>query len=177
MSTVQMMAVPDLPAITSGVDVAMTIALPIKKIVWPDGSIGLRGDDIVAIAGKIVAKSQGRWHKAGEKPDAFRTREGIPQPLGLAAPENVPYAAGQIRRGLAARFGGRPAVIITGSGSHSVRGVCDYALGSAGLDVRTAQGHAVIDAIAAMAGLLMELEHSPVVILRDVPDVMIWQDL
>lgn len=173
-------AVPGIPNLTSGDDVVAVISPHLNVVEWPDGYVGLRGDDIVVVAGKIVAKAQGRWHRFGDKPDGFRTRRGIPDRLGLGAPEDVDDAAADIRRGLTARFGGRPSVIVAGSGDGTTaedRGVVDRALGSAGLDVRTPSGEAVSDAIAALAGVVMMTSSDcPVVVVRGVPDVMTWED-
>lgn len=180
MAHIQAVSVFGIPTLTTGDDVAAVIAPHLNTAAWPDGYVGMRGDDIVVISGKIVAKAQGRWHRFGEAPDGFRTRVGIPDKLGLKAPDDVDAAAAEIRRGLAARFGGRPGVIIAGSGSgrEPGRGVVDIALGSAGLDALNADGDSVIDAIAALAGVVsMGEQSSPVVVVRGVPDVMIWEDL
>ncbi|QOR48335.1 hypothetical protein INS90_03425 [Trueperella pecoris] len=179
MTSLQAVAVPGIPALTSGDDVAAVISPHLNALSWPDGYVGMRGDDVVVLAGKILAKAQGRWHKVGEEPDGFRTRVSIPVALGLKAPDDVDQAAGEIRRGLAARFGGRPGVIISGSGrtGQPGRGVADVALGSAGLDVKTPTGESVIDAIAALAGVvMMSSPECPVVVVRGIPDVMTWED-
>lgn len=179
MTSLQAVAVPGIPVLTSGDDVAAVISPYLNAVVWPDGYVGVRGDDVVVIAGKIVAKAQGRWHRAGEEPDGYRTRAGIPDLLGLKAPSEADGAAGEIRRGLAARFGGRPGVIISGSGRpvEPGRGVADVARGSAGLDVATSGGESVIDAVAALAGVvMMGSPHCPVVLVRGIPDVMTWED-
>ncbi|WP_126415893.1 coenzyme F420-0:L-glutamate ligase [Trueperella bialowiezensis] len=192
---VQAVAVPGIPTVTSGDDLAAVISPHLNVLQWPDGYVGLRGDDVVVIAGKILAKSQGRWHREGNEPDGFRTRTGIPAKLGLKEPAEPDSAAAQIRRGLAARFGGRPGVIITGSGGNGQcgvdtlrgagkqsgtaeqRGVVDVALGSAGLDLVHRSGMAVADAIAALAGVVaMSQPDCPVVVVRGIPDVMTWED-
>lgn len=177
MTSLQAVAVPGIPTLTSGDDVAAVIAPHLAALTWPDASVGLRGDDIVVIAGKIVAKAQGRWHRAGEDPDGFRTRAGIPDQLGLKAPVDVKREAGQIRRGLAARFGGRPGVIISGSGRSCEpgRGVLDIALAAAGIDAKRQGGEAVIDAVAAAAGVMIA-QDCPVVVVRGVADVLTWED-
>lgn len=179
MTRIQAVSVPGIPILTTGDDVAVVIAPHLKTLEWPDGFVGMRGDDIVVVSGKIVAKAQGRWHKAGEGQDGFRTRVGIPDKLGLKAPDDADAAAAEIRRGLAARFGGRPGVVISGSGAgrEPGRGVVDIALGSAGLDVRSPNGDSIIDAISALAGVVsMGEQSSPVVVVRGVPDVMTWED-
>ncbi|MDP9832094.1 MULTISPECIES: hypothetical protein [Trueperella] len=177
MTSLQAVAVPGIPTLTSGDDVAAVISPHLAGLTWPDGSTGLRGEDIVVIAGKIVAKVQGRWHRAGEEPDGFRTRAGIPDQLGLKAPVDLKREAGLIRRGLAARFGGRPGVIIAGSArtSEPGRGVLDVALAAAGIDAKREGGESVIDAVAAAAGVLTR-PGCPVVVVRGVTDVLTWED-
>lgn len=172
----QAIAIADIPNVTSGADLAAVIAPHLNVAVWPDGHVGLRGDDLVAIAGKLLAKSQGRWHPRGAAPDGFRTRDGIPDKLGLKAPLGANTAAAELRKGLAARFGGRPGVLITGSGPAPEGGASvGLALGAAGLDLER-DGLAVVDALAAYAGLLMELHGSPVVVIRDLPGIFTWED-
>lgn len=212
----QAFAVPGIPVLTSGDDVVAVIAPLLNSAVAPDGYRGLRGDDIVVVAGKVVAKAQGRWRRAlpgefvsdaggsgsiassevldegahaavgepgsggaGAGRPGFRTAKGIPAGLGLDLPVDVDAAAAEIRRGLAARFGGRPGVVISGSeqAERGGAGVRDVALGSAGLDVHDAEGGSVVDALAALAGLVMASSpNCPVVIVRGVPDVMTWED-
>lgn len=170
------LAVPGIPNLTSGDDVVAVIAPHLNTVLWPDGYVGMRGDDIVVISGKIVAKAQGRWHREGDEPDGFRTRHGIPDRLGLKAPIDVDQAAAKIRRGLTARFGGRPGVIISASYDDG-RGSRDIALGCAGVDQYNAMGECVADSIAALAGtVMMASENCPVVVIRGLPDVMTWED-
>lgn len=179
MTQIQAVCVLGIPVVTSGDDVAAVIAPHLNTVRWPDGYVGLRGDDIVVVSGKIVAKAQGRWHRYGTAPDGFRTRDGIPDKLGLKAPEDVDEAAAEIRRGLAARFGGRPGVIISGSGygREPGRGVVDIALGSAGLEIRNDNGDSAIDAIAALAGVVSMGQHNvPVIVVRGIANVMTWED-
>lgn len=198
MTQIQAVAVPGIPMIASGDDIAAVISPYLNRLKWPDLHVGLRGDDVVVIAGKIVAKAQGLWQRADEREAGFRTRAGIPEGLGLRAPAQAAVEAATIRRGLTARFGGRPGVLVTGSavsdtadgvagggsgrgddslrGGGSGRGVVDVALGSAGLDQQTETGLSVVDAIAAQAGLLMELSGCPVVVIRDLPGIMTWED-
>ncbi|MGV9184560.1 coenzyme F420-0:L-glutamate ligase [Arcanobacterium canis] len=154
--------------IAGGDDIAAVIGSALNSL---ENGEHLRGADIVAIAGKIVAKAQGRWHKEGAEPDGFRTRAGIPQKLGLKAPVDPDDAASQIRRGLAARFGGRAGVLITASS----RSGADIAIGRAGVDHSTDAGAPVADALAALAGTVMELENTPVVVIRGL-EVLTWED-
>lgn len=179
MTSLQAVAVPGIPMLTSGDDVAAVLAPHLNAVSWPDGHVGMRGDDVVVIAGKIVAKAQGRFHRAGAEPDDYRTRDGIPAALGLKALNEPSRAAAVIRRGLAARFGGRPGVIISASSraSEPGRGVLDRALAWAGVDMKTPGGESVIDAIAALAGaVMMSSPDCPVVLVRGIPDVLTWED-
>lgn len=177
--SLQVIAVRGIPPVTGGDDVAAVIAPSLNVALWPDGHTGLRGEDIVIVAGKIVAKAQGRFHREGAEPDGFRTRAGIPDRLGLKAPEHPDRMAGEIRKGLAARFGGRPGVIISASESMHAgeRGVRDVAIGTAGIDLATEGGESVADALAALAGIAFAKNpNCPVVAVRGLPDVMTWED-
>ncbi|MDP9800351.1 coenzyme F420-0:L-glutamate ligase/coenzyme F420-1:gamma-L-glutamate ligase [Arcanobacterium wilhelmae] len=165
---IQIFPVHGIPQLTGGDDVAAVIGSALNSL---EGGEHLRGADVVAVAGKIVAKAQGRWHKEGTQPSGFRTRAGIPAKLGLGAPSDPDAAAAEIRRGLAARFGGRAGVIVTASRA----GGTDVAIGRAGVDVAADAGAPVADALAALAGTVMELEGTPVVVIRGL-EVLTWED-
>lgn len=176
------------PVVSSGDDVAAVIAGPLNALVWPDGGRSLWGDDVVVLAGKVVAKSQGRFtardEGMAERFEEFDAKNllmfrSVPRKLALYRPENPIEAAAQIRRGLAARFGGRPAVIISGSERERRRGYGrrDVALGSAGVDLETPAGEAIVDSLAAAAGLAMNQNpECPVVVIRGVTGVLTLQD-
>lgn len=173
-------AVPGIPMITSGDDLVAVIAPRLNTVQWPDGYIGLRGDDVVVLCGKILAKAQGRWCARGKCESGFRSRAGLPEKLDLQAPVEVAAAAGQIRRGLAARFGGRPGVVITASASEKIsdQGAApDRAIAVAGVDWGSESGDAVAHAIAALAGLVAQSNpNCPVVVVRGLPDILTWED-
>lgn len=171
-------AVSGIPTITSGDDLVAVIAPHLNAVQWPDGYVGLRGDDVVVFCGKILAKSQGRWCARGQGESGFRSRVGLPEKLDLQAPVAVDAAAGQIRRGLAARFGGRPGVVITASAADQVSGAAtDRALAVAGVDWESESGDAVAHAIAAFAGLVAQANPDcPVVVIRGLPNILTWED-
>lgn len=178
----------DIPTVTKGDDIAAVIAPALAGVRWKDGSRGVGGTDIVVIAGKIVAKAQGKYTRRDEiRAEAFEDFDAmnllmfraVPPKLALYRPEKPDEAAGQIRRGLAARFGGRPGVIVTGSERERKRGRGrrDIALGSAGIDHTTERGEAIADVLAGIGGLAMnQSEDCPVVIIRGVDDVLTYED-
>lgn len=176
------------PNLTKGDDVAAVLAPALAELAWPDGSRGLGGTDVVVVAGKIVAKSQGRYTRRDEV-EAERFEEfdamnllmfrAVPVKLALYRPDKPEEAAGQIRRGLAARFGGRPGVIVTGSERERKRGRGrrDIALGSAGIDLATPRGEAIVDALAAIGGLAMNREEDcPAAVIRGVEGILTYED-
>ncbi|MCF2705785.1 coenzyme F420-0:L-glutamate ligase [Arcanobacterium haemolyticum] len=181
------MPVSGIPPVSMNDDIAAVIAGPLNSLVWPDGGRSLWGDDIVVIAGKIVAKAQGRYTKReADMADEFDALDAknllmfraIPRGLALYRPENCDEAAAQIRQGLAARFGGRPGVIISGSERERRRGRGrrDIALGSAGIDLATERGEAVVDALAAAAGVVINTnDECPVAVIRGV-GMLHWED-
>ncbi|MBR6458712.1 MAG: coenzyme F420-0:L-glutamate ligase [Actinomycetaceae bacterium] len=184
----ELVPVHGIPAVTKGDDIAAVISPALAAVTWADGSTGLRGTDIVVIAGKIVAKAQGKYTRRDEiRAEAFEDFDAmnllmfraVPPKLALYRPEKPDEAAGQIRRGLAARFGGRPGVIVTGSERERKRGQGrrDIALGSAGVDYATERGEAIADVLAAIGGLAMnQSEDCPVVVIRGVNDVLTYED-
>lgn len=134
-----------IPALTMGDDVCAVISASLNTLVWPDGGLSVWGDDVIVIAGKIIAKAQGRYTHRDElmveRFEEFDSRNllmfrNVPRRMALFRPENPDEEAATIRRGFAARFGGRPGVIISGSEKERSRGRGrrDVALGSAGLD-------------------------------------------
>lgn len=67
-----------LPQITSGTDLAAVLTPLLAGLVWPDGSTGITGEDVVVIASKIVAKAEGRLVRAEDREsliDAESVRE------------------------------------------------------------------------------------------------------
>lgn len=184
----ELVPVDGIPAVTKGDDIAAVISPALATVSWADGSVGLRGTDIVVLAGKIVAKAQGKYTRRDEiRAEAFEDFDAmnllmfraVPPKLALYRPDKPDEAAGQIRRGLAARFGGRPGVIVTGSERERKRGRGrrDIALGSAGIDHTTERGEAIVDVLAGIAGLAMnQSEDCPVVVIRGVENVLTYED-
>lgn len=111
----------EIPQATSGVDLAAFLAPTLNACKWEDGGRSLWGDDVVIISGKLLAKSLGLFCKRHKEiPDealaeyGFHSRNALPAPLDLkrAEYEDFSSAAFDIRTGLTARFGPRPAVIL-----------------------------------------------------------------
>ncbi|WP_454294304.1 coenzyme F420-0:L-glutamate ligase [Salana multivorans] len=67
MSALQVLAPDGVPTLTSGVDVAAVIVPFLANLAWPDGSVGVRADDVVVISSKIVSKAEGRLARASER--------------------------------------------------------------------------------------------------------------
>lgn len=177
-----------IPSLTMGDDVCAVVSASLNTLVWPDGGVSLWGDDIVVIAGKIVAKAQGRYTKRDEllleRFEEFDTRNllmfrNVPRRMALYRPEKPDVAAAEIRHGLAARFGGRPGVIISGSERERSRGRGrrDIALGSAGIDLATEAGESIVDSLAAVGGLAMnQFPNCPVAVIRGAEGVLTFED-
>ncbi len=159
------------PEITSGTDIAAVLTPVLSALTWPDGTTGIDSGDIVVIASKIVAKSEGRLVAAAnreeaidaetvrevarrERPDGgpalriVETRHGlvmaaagvdtsnVPPGTALLLPVDPDASARTIRRGLNARIGVRPGVLVTDTvGRPWRRGIADIAIGAAGIDV------------------------------------------
>ena len=62
----QVAAIPGIPEIRAGDDLATHIAEHASATRWPDGSTGLIDGDIVVITSKVVSKSEGRAVPATE---------------------------------------------------------------------------------------------------------------
>ncbi|MGC0143937.1 coenzyme F420-0:L-glutamate ligase [Pseudactinotalea sp. Z1732] len=159
-----------LPEITSGTDLAAVLTPVLGRLTWPDAEPGIVDDDVVVIASKIVAKSEGRLMAAASREEAIdaesvrevarRDREdgpplrivqthhglvlaaagvdtsNVPPGMVLLLPKDPDASARAIRRGLHARLGARPAVLITDTvGRPWRRGVADIAIGAAGIEV------------------------------------------
>lgn len=205
-----------LPQITSGTDLAAVLTPILAGLTWPDGSEGIRGDDVVVVASKIVAKAEGRLAPARDREaliDAESVREvarrtnpdgsvlrivethhglvlaaagidasNVPNGTVLLLPKDPDESARQIRRGLNARLGVRPGVLVTDTvGRPWRRGIADIAIGVAGLhpiaDLRgTDDSHgrelqatvvAVADEIAAAADLVKgKVGGRPIAVVR-----------
>lgn len=60
-------AVPDLPEISAGDDLATLILEAVSDQRWADGSVGLADGDVLIISSKIVAKAEGRTRSADNR--------------------------------------------------------------------------------------------------------------
>ncbi len=177
-----------IPALTMGDDVCAVVSSSLNTLVWPDGGVSIWGDDVIVIAGKIIAKAQGRFTRRdelmAERFEEFDSRNllmfrNVPRRMALYRPEHPDEEAARIRRGLAARFGGRPGVIISGSERERSRGRGrrDVALGSAGIDLTTESGESIVDSLAAMGGLAMnQYPDCPVAVIRGAKGVLTYED-
>ncbi|MBM7825697.1 coenzyme F420-0:L-glutamate ligase/coenzyme F420-1:gamma-L-glutamate ligase [Arcanobacterium pluranimalium] len=161
--------VPGLAQITSSDDLGAVLSRALAQVRWADGSRGLRGTDIVVVAGKIVAKAQGKWFRLGDHQGGFQSRAGIPAGLDLDPVEDGDAAAAGLRRGLAARFGGRPGVVITSHGE--VTGIAGFESGT-----DTAQ-RLLTHLIAAHEQAIAEDATYAVSIIRGLNGVLMWEDM
>lgn len=222
-------AVEGLPPITGGDDLAAVIAPGLRELTWPDGSVGVSGDDVVVVASKVVAKAERRLVAARTpveleeaiasqtvrvvaeraRPDGTTLRiVETPQGLVLAAagvdssdvplgaalllPEDPDDSARRLRRGLDARLGVRPGVVVTDTvGRPWRRGVADIAIGAAGVQVlddhrgrRDGYGRelrmttiAAADEIAAAAELVKgKADGRPVAVVRGLGRLVTTED-
>ena len=71
MTSVQISALPGLPEITPGDDLARLIDRSCASLTWPDGSSGLADGDIVVVTSKVVSKAEGRIERANSREDAI----------------------------------------------------------------------------------------------------------
>lgn len=161
-SSLLAVAVPGIPQATMTDDVPALIAPALNGLVWPDGRVGIMRGDIIVIARKLVAKCEGRMVKAGA---AGALSEGnTPRGIAVLPPEDPLSSAREIRRGLDARFGGRPGVIITGD------------VAAAGVDAHVGSSNLRED-LARMADVLMNAypDH-PVVAIRGLGHLLTYED-
>lgn len=158
-----------LPTITSGDDLAAVISNAAARHVLSDGSVGVWGDDVIVVARKIVAKAQGRFFALGAIPqEEMLSFNDVPAGLVLAQPVDCVAECVQIRRGLAARWGGRPAVVISGSVEAQGR---DYPVAVAGMSHKDAEVYASL-----ARGQFVEHPGHPVVIFRGANAHITWED-
>lgn len=69
--SLQVVGVPGIGEITTGTDLAVTLADAMATATWPDGTAGLRAGDVVVITSKIVSKAEGRVVPESEREDAL----------------------------------------------------------------------------------------------------------
>ena len=70
-TTLTVVAAEGLPEVRPGDDLVAVLAGPLGSLYWPDGSVGLRDGDIVAVTSKIVSKAEGRMVRAIDREDAI----------------------------------------------------------------------------------------------------------
>lgn len=166
------LGVTGIPLGTSRDDAAALAGGPLKDLAWPDGSRGIRGTDVIVFAAKLIARCEGRMVRAGESASSALSRKGVPEGVDLLEPIDPHASARELRRGLAARFGGRPGVIITGRGADGVL----VAAGRAGVD-ETVGDARLSDALATMANAIMAAyPDTPVVVIRGAGHLLTYED-
>jgi coenzyme F420-0:L-glutamate ligase/coenzyme F420-1:gamma-L-glutamate ligase len=69
--SLQVVGVPGIGEITTGTDLAVTLADAMATATWPDGTAGLRAGDVVVITSKIVSKAEGRVVPESEREGAL----------------------------------------------------------------------------------------------------------
>lgn len=91
MADLRITAVPGLPRITAGADIAAHIVDHLAGVRWTDGGPPLADGDIVVITSKIVAKAQGRVERATDR-EAAIDREAV----RLVATKDTPHGPTRI---------------------------------------------------------------------------------
>jgi coenzyme F420-0:L-glutamate ligase/coenzyme F420-1:gamma-L-glutamate ligase len=64
-------AVPGVPEVRPGDDLAAIVAPLLAATAWPDGSTGVRDGDVVVVTSKVVSKAEGRVVAADDREDAI----------------------------------------------------------------------------------------------------------
>lgn len=161
-SSLLAVAVPGIPQATMRDTVPALIAPALNALVWPDRAVGLRNGDIVVIARKLVAICEGRLVPAST--EGVLSAGHLPPGIAVLPPVDPLASAREIRRGLDARFGGRPGVIITGD------------VAAAGVDPHVGTSP-LRESLAGMADVLMNAypDH-PVVAIRGLGHLLTYED-
>lgn len=158
-TSLMIVAAPGVPTPTRGDDPAALLTGPLGTLQWPDLSTGIRLGDIVSLDEAFVSVCEGNLVKSGTK-----GATDLPGRPGLATlPLGDPArTAGEIRRGLDARFGGRPGVLI--------------GTAAAGLDasVGKADFRGGLEAISAI--LREAYPGHPAVVIRGVGQFLTYED-
>lgn len=149
----QVVAVYGLPEFDQTSDLPAVLAAALPQVVWPDGSAGVRPDDILVISSKIISKVEGQWADDRDEAIAADTVRPVASRGDLRIVANhlgiVMASAGVDRsnttrvlrlprdpdasaRALHAALG-LPVVITDSAGRPWRTGVVDFAIGSAGL--------------------------------------------
>ena len=71
MTDLVVVALPGIPEVAPGDDLAALLAPLLASAGWPDGSTGLRDGDVVVVTSKVVSKAEGRVVAAGSREDAI----------------------------------------------------------------------------------------------------------
>ncbi len=71
MSGLQVAPVEGVPEVVAGDDLAALLAPLLEGLVWPDGSRGVRDDDVVVVTSKVVSKAEGRTVRADDREQAI----------------------------------------------------------------------------------------------------------
>lgn len=56
----QIAVVPGIPEVAAGEDLAVLLSPLLRRVAWPDGTVGLRDGDVVVVTSKVVSKAEGR---------------------------------------------------------------------------------------------------------------------
>lgn len=59
------------PEVTPGADLGALLVTALRTLAWPDGAVGLRDGDVLAVSSKIVSKAEGRLVAADDREDAI----------------------------------------------------------------------------------------------------------
>jgi len=70
-SDLQVLGVAGLPEVAAGDDLVALLAPLLAGLVWPDGSEGVRDDDVVVVTSKVVSKAEGRTVEADDREQAI----------------------------------------------------------------------------------------------------------
>lgn len=157
------LGVPGVPEVRDADDLGQLLTAPLRALEWPDGTVGLRDDDVVVVTSKIVSKAEGRVVVAADREEAItaeavrtvatrggtritETRHGLVMAAsgvdasntdaGTVAllPLDPDGSARRIRAALQQLLGVRLAVLITDTFGRPWReGLVDAAIGVAGL--------------------------------------------
>jgi coenzyme F420-0:L-glutamate ligase/coenzyme F420-1:gamma-L-glutamate ligase len=68
---ISVVAVPGIPEVRPGDDLAALVISSLGELRWPDGSSGLSEGDIVVVTSKVVSKAEGRIRAAADREDAI----------------------------------------------------------------------------------------------------------
>ncbi len=156
-------AVPGLPEVRPGDDLAALVGTALRTLPWPDGTSGVADGDVVVITSKIVSKAEGRVRTAADREDAItaetvrvvarrgatrivQTRQGLVMAAAGVDASNTDHgtvvllpvdpdeSARRVREQLQHLLAVRLAVVVTDTFGRPWReGLTDAAIGIAGL--------------------------------------------